>query len=275
MRFKIPDIFNLDRSEKYVLSIRLNAGSCSFALYDPLTDGSYFFQEVIYNKKISDIANFKDFFFDNDFLAFPYKKLHVISHSLSYTFIPSVIYEEKDKETIFDFNFSQRKGKILSQQLQRPELHIIYEMDNEMHEFLHRSLSNPQFTHHTSSLISFFYNRGRMGNNNKLIINVQKDSLDILCFSLDELILANSYSCKSTEDMIYYILFIWKHLKLNQLKDTAIITGKPEQRDLLMNILKDYIKLIVPFNIVPEHHFFGINISNVPFDQSSLSLCEL
>ncbi len=275
MRCNLPDIFHWDRSEKYMLSIRLQAGGCSVALYDPLTDGSYFYQEFSYNRKISDVTNIQDLFYDNEFLALPYKKLQVLSYSPVFTCVPSIIYDETYKEKIIEFNFSRHAPKCLSQSLRQPELQILYDMDQEVYEFLHRSLSNPVFIHHISPLISFFQQRGRMGNYNKLIINPHKDSVDLLCFSRDELILANNFPCTDPEDMIYFILYTWKQLKLDQLKDMAILTGNPEQKKVLMDILKDYIKNIVPYNIVPEHHFSGIDTGNIPFEQLSLSLCEL
>ncbi len=275
MQFSIPDTFNPDHSEKYLLTIRLYPEGFAFSLYDPLCDGSYFYREISYNKKISPVANLKEIFFDNEFLAFPYRKTQVISQSRDFTFVPSILFKETDKDTFFSFNFHQPKGKLLNQQLQQPEINIIFSMEEEVYEFLSRSLSQTIFIHHTSPLISFFYHRSRLGNTNKLIVNIQKDSVDILCFSLGELILANNYSCQNTNDMVFYILFIWKHLKMNQLKDMAIVLGTQDRKTEVMDLLNKYIKNVVPFNPVPEHHLFGVDSSNIPFDIISLSLCEL
>ena len=275
MHIDIPDIFDLDHSDKYVLSVRVHSDGCSLALYDPWQDGSYFFQEIPYNQKVSVVANFKDFFFENNFLSLPYKKLQIMSYSPTFTCVPSVMYEEKDKNKIFGFNYTRHVQKSLEQRLRSPEMHIIYDMEEEMYEFVHRSFLNPEFIHHVSPLISFFNTRSRMGNTNKLIINLQRDSIDILCFCESDLVLVNNFLCKEPDDMIYYVLYIWKHLKLNQLKDIAIVTGLHGHKDFLMNSLKQYIKNIVPYNIVPEHHFFGVDTKQVPFDQLILSLCEL
>lgn len=275
MLYHLPDTFDSNRSEKYVLSIRIHDKGCSFALYDPLVDGSYYYQEVTYNKKQSGIANFKEFFFANSFLALPYRKLQIISYSPNFTCVPSAIYEEEEKEKIYAFNFMEKEGKVLSHHLPQSGLHLIHSMDVGMYEFIHRSLSNPQFIHHTAPLVTFFQGRSRMGNVKKMIVNPQKDSVDILCFSQSELQLVNNFACKDPEDMVYYILYTWKHLKLDQLKDHVLITGESDIREYLMEQLARYIKHTLPYNVVPEYHLAGIDAQSIPFDQLSLSLCEL
>lgn len=275
MRYKIPETFDFDRSGKYILSLRIRDNGCSFALHDPLVDGSFFYQEAAYNKKLTPVANFKEFFFDNPLLALPYRKLQVMSCTPRFTCIPSIIYEEKEKEKIFEFNFSEKGSKTLAQPLPQSQLHIIYDMDNGLYEFLHRSLDNPQFIHHSSPLIAYFQGRSRMGNIRKLIVNPQGDSIDVLCFSQSELLLVNNFSCKDTEDMVYYTLYIWKHLGLDQLKDHLLITEDKSSRETLMERLQPYIRNLLPFDITPEHHLSGVDTKNIPFDQLSLSLCEL
>jgi len=275
MRYTIPDTFDPERSERYVLNLRISLKGCSFALYDPLSDGSYHYQEVAYNRKLTPIANLKEFFFDNSFLSLSYKKLQVITYSSLFTCVPSVLYEEKDKEKITAFNFSEKPDKIVTQSLPQSKIQLIYGVNPEVYDFLHRSLSNPQFIHHCSPLISYFQGRSRMGNVKKMIVNPQEDSVDVLCFSQSELLLINNFSCKDEEDMIYYILYIWKHLQLNQLGDHLMITGKKNSREILMERLKPYINHTLPFNIVPEYHLSGIDMKEIPFDLLSLSLCEL
>ena len=275
MHINIPDNVDLDYSNQYQLSIRVHADGCSLALYDPLIEGSYFYHEVVYDKNQSALANFKELFFTNEFLALPYKKVQIMSYSSRFTCMPSVIYDDESKDKILDFNFTKREQRCLSQQLSRPELHIIYDMSEEMYEFSHRSFANPQFIHHISPLISFFLTKSRMGNANKLIVNLQKDSLDVLCFQESGLTLVNNFQCNDVEDAIYYVLYIWKQMKLNQLKDEIIVTGLPEGKEPMMSRLREYIKNIIPYNIAPDRHFSDVNIHNIPFDQLALSLCEL
>lgn len=275
MRFTLPDTFDMDRSDRYVLSLRLQVNGCSFALYDPLVEGSFHYQEVQYNKKQTPITNLKEFFFDNPFLALPYKRLFVICCSSQFTCVPSVIYEEEDKEKIYAFNLSEQGGKILAHALPVAGMHLVYSLDTEIYEFLHRSLLNARFIHHTAPMITFFQDKLRMGYVKRMLVNPQEGSVDILCYAENGLLMVNTFPCKGVEDMVFYVLYAWKHLRLNQLKDQVLVAGERKEKDQLIEVLSQYIKHILPYEATSECLVREDDIKTIPFDQLSLSLCEL
>ncbi|MDR2626442.1 MAG: DUF3822 family protein [Dysgonamonadaceae bacterium] len=276
MQITLPDTFNPEQSEKYRLIFRLQTDVFAFAIAGLGSNKFFHYQEIPYDKKISALENLKEIFFGNTFLVLPYKKLQVLTCSPSFTLVPSILYEEENKEAFFDFNFHHRSGICLSRFLPQPPVHVVFEMEKNVYEFFHRSLIHPEFMPHIAPLIAFFHQRTQIGNNHKMIINLHKDSIDIICFSPDELLLTNHYTCRNIDDMVYYTLFVWKQLKLDQLNDSACIIGDRQQFDDMSDLLQKYLKNVLHFQF-PFHGFlFGENDeANIPSDILALLSCEL
>lgn len=268
-------MFDLEHSEKYRLILRLQPDNYAFALFNPSDNRLFYYQEMAYRKKFSKLENLKEFFFDNSFPVLLYRKLQVLVYSAKFTLVPSILFEEKNEEAFFDFNFHQRSGICLSHFLQQSHVHIVYEMEKDIYDFFHRSLIYPEFVPHIAPLTGFFQQKSLSDNNREMVVNLHKDTMDVLCFSHNELLLANNFLVRNTDDSLYYILFAWKQLKLDQLKDTIFVIGSKKQKAELIQVLQKYLRNINAFDIDAKRHFAETtNDTNIPPDILMLSLCE-
>jgi hypothetical protein len=275
MRLIPPDAFDLEHSEKYRLILRLQPDNYAFALFNPSNNKLFYYQEMAYRKKFSKLENLKEFFFDNSFPVLLYKKLQVLVYSAKFTLVPSILFEEKNEEAFFDFNFHQRSGICLSHFLQQSHVHIVYEMEKDIYDFFHRSLICPEFVPHIAPLTGFFQQKSLSDNNREMVVSLHKDTMDVLCFSHNELLLANNFVARNTDDSLYYILFAWKQLKMDQLKDTLFVIGSKKQKAELIRVLQKYLRNISAFDIDAKKHFAETaNDMNIPPDVLMLSLCE-
>ncbi len=275
MEIIFPEIIDLNHPEKYIFTLRVHPEQFSFTLYNPVDDGSFFFYEIPKEKDSDSFSVFKQLFFDNPFLGSPFKKTYIMNCNNEFTFIPTLLYQEEHNETFMRFNFSNPNGKLLSQSVHRQELTIIHQMEEQIYQFLYRSFVNPQFIHSVSPLISYFQSKSRLNNVNQMIVNIRGTELYIICFFHKHFQLGNLFKIRQIQDAMYFILYAWKQLKMDQLKDFIYICGDPEQKTLLMKELKSFIHNIIPINISSDAHFSGINTQIIPFELSSMSLCEL
>jgi len=272
MKIQIPENIDLSHCERYILTIEVHPEQFSFSLYNPIENSSYFYHRIEKSKQEDAFSSFQSFFFDNELLTLSFRKIFVINYTSVFTYVPTLIFDEKDKNQHLDFIFSEVSGKVLHQNLQRSGITIIHEIPVEIYDFFQRSFVNAQFVHHTAVLITYFQEKGHLSNGNRMIVNKQKNGIDILCFSRDSLLLGNHFPSSGINDAVYYILFIWKQLKFNQMKDFIYIAGDVKE---LMEPLKKYIHNIIPVSITPTEHFEQINTGIIPFEMASLSLCEL
>ena len=275
MKILLPENIDLNYPKRYILSIRIHPEQYSFSLYNPIDDGSYFYQVIEGDKHQDAFTNFKNVFFENDFFTLPFRKQIILNYSPAFTYVPSLIYRDKDKESYFKFLSSEHSLKILDHQLQSSELTVLHQLPEEVYDFFHRSFVQPEFFHHTAPLIAYFQERSKVVSASQMIVNVHRKGLDIICFSRTKFVLGNHFPFQQIEDAIYYILFTWSQLKFNQTRDFIYIAGDQSAKKPLMEKLKLYIHNIIPVNITPEAHFDRIDTHSIPFEHAALSLCEL
>jgi len=273
---ELPEQIKLSAIEKNILIVEISNEMCSFSMYNPIEDGSFFYHEIEKNFDDDAFSSFENFYYENEFLTTSFRKIFIINNSPDFTFVPTNVFDEREKNNFFKFNFLKTDSKVLIQNLRKPELTILHGMPKKVVDFFNRIYANHQFIHHFSPLLSYFSERTKLGNANRLIINLQNKGLDIMYFAPSgDFIFANHFKYNQLSDAIYYIFFIWKQFNLNQLKDYIYIVGNSYQKPDLIKQVQKYVHNVFPVNITPSEHFFGVDTQRIPFEISSLTLCEL
>ncbi len=275
MKIQLPEIIDADHPERLIFTLKVASDRFSFTLYDPVVDSSYFYCEIPTERDSDAFSSFKQFFFDNPFLASSFRKVYIVNAYPEFTFVPEFLYKEEDSKSLFDFNISESTGKILSQKLRQPEMVTLHRMPEEIYQFLNRSLANAKFIHHLSPLIAYFHDKSKALNTSQFIINLEDKRLDILCFSRGNFLLGNSFQISRIQDAVYYILFAWKQLKLDQIKDYIYIAGDKSGKADLMKEIQPYIHNIIPVNFPEIAHFLEVKTQDIPVGFLCLTLCEL
>ncbi|MDR1368980.1 MAG: DUF3822 family protein [Dysgonamonadaceae bacterium] len=275
MEIQLPEIIDIDHPERLIFTLKVASDRVSFSLYDPLVDGSYFYCEIPIERGSEAISSFKQCFFDNPFMASSFRKVYVINGFPEFTFVPEFLYKEEDIESLFGFNVSHPTGKILTQKLRRPSMVILHQMTEEVYQFLNRSLFNVTFIHYLSPFIVYFQDKNKNFNTSQFIVNLNDKQLDILCFSQGDFIWSNSFRISRIQDAVYYILFAWKQLKLDQIKDYVYIAGDKHEKVKLMKEIQPYIHHVIPVNFPLTTHFQGVETQDIPADFLSLTWIEL
>ncbi|MDR3341075.1 MAG: DUF3822 family protein [Candidatus Symbiothrix sp.] len=275
MKINLPESIDLRHPEQYIFTIYFRPEWFSFSLYNPVEDDSFFYREIEKGKYADAFSHFKELIFENDFFTFSFKKIQVMNHTAVFTYIPSLIFEEKYKQNFVKFLFSESVGKTLHHTLSTAGITILHQMPEEIYNFFHRTFVNPEIIHHSAPLIAYFQGKSKRTNAKQMIVNRNKRGMDILCFANGTFLLGNHFKYDNLPDAVYYILFVWKQLKFNQLNDILYLAGDPVSKKELQEKTSLYIHNILPVNILPEAHFDPIDMRNIPFELAALPLCEL
>lgn len=275
MTLSIPDTLNISNSEKYILSIRLRSGGLSFSGYNPLDGNSFFFRKVTFernNRSYED--NLKEFFFENEQITFPYKRINVIIVSPQYTLVPAKIYSDKPAEQFLNFSFAQPESKALNNSIPNNELEVVFGMNETIYEFCCRSLLNPHFTHHISPLLSFWKKQNHLKALRQMYVNLHEKMVDIVCFSEGKLLFANTFSIENLNDILYYILYVWKQLDMDQLTDLLSVSGDSDIKLRILTSLRNYIQNTTQTEVPSEVYLLGDEAVQAPIDLLTLLICE-
>ena len=274
MAINLSDKLTADHSENYIMSIRLRSGGLSFSAYSPSVSESFFYRDVEFDRTRPYISSLKECFFENDFLTWFYKQVNVVCVTSQYTLVPAAVFQEKQKAELLAFTFSSPEGRCLSNELKDEPAELVFGVDEDVYEFCSRSLVNPRFVHHVGPLLSLWKKQSRARLPRQLYVVLHRRRMDVACYAQGNLLFVNSFEYEHTDDILYYILYVWKQAGLNQEKDQLLLAGESSSRMRVLERLRTYLRYVKPVEIPSEAYLLGTDVTKAPMDLISLLICE-
>ena len=118
------------------------------------------------------------------------------------------------------------------------------------------------YYHATTKLLETILNSPIDITTPKVHVHVFKDSFTCIVSKDSKLQLCNTYSYKTPEDFIYYILFCYEQLELKPETDTVTLSGAITKDDSLYTLLFTYVRHV---NFEPNNK--GVDIKDTPKHQ--------
>lgn len=221
---------------------------------------------------LKDIIN-NNFIYKNEFSA-----INVAFVNNRSTLIPNAIFKADKLSSFHQFNFSkQEEDLFFSDQLINLSAHNVYSIPDFITD-LFSTLKNVHFKHFSSSLIESSIINAK---NNKALslihIHILPSSFQVIVIKNQKLELYNSFIYQSSEDFIYYLLFVLDQLNINNEEASITLTGEIEKTSVIYSMLHKYIKTLV-FGSRPENLNFSYIFEEIPehFHHSLFNqfLCE-
>ena len=233
----LPENIDLAYSEKYNLSIRLTPSGFSFCINCPTDPSIFHYQETSLSSSLSYIESIKKLIFDLGFFSQPFNKTTVIVVNNLYTLLPDRFFDKKHAKDIFNFNFHETVGVVLNDNFANEQYHILFNVDEQVHSFLSRHLTNPVFSHQTSFLLHLFEKQPFELEKKRCFLDFHETNISVVCFSEDELLSVNSFEATNYYDTSYFITNIWDKLEFDQTSDLLYISGDAGLHDAVVDTL--------------------------------------
>lgn len=238
---------NIDfsQSEQYTLSIRLSTDGFSFSVFNPHTDGTLSSIDYQIDETLSLTANLKQTFRELTWINRPFRKVNILIATRRFTLMPLEFFEDEQAECIFYHNCSKRDNELVRYNiLHKNNIVVLFGMDKSSHTFLKEQFPNARFYAQASPFIDYLSAKSRLGNNQKLYAHLHPHAIDLYSYERGHLLLGNSFECKETSDNLYYILYTWKLLNLDQERDELHLCGNLQGKEQLPDDLKKYIRKV-------------------------------
>ena len=231
--------------ELNTLSIRLSTDGFSFSIYSPIhSDQASFFERPV-NETQTLTLNFKHLLQSEEMLQQSYNRINLLIADQRYTLLPEELYDKSEFTSIFYLNHPRSgEEKILCDHLEQSRLYVLFSVEETLYRLLRENYPEARICAHITPLCEYFCTQSRLGNNRKLYINFRTHSIDMFCFERDRLLLLNTFEYKQHSDAIYYILYVWKQIGLDQQRDELHLSGEMQQKLELMKELKRYIRQV-------------------------------
>ncbi|MDR2791582.1 MAG: DUF3822 family protein [Tannerellaceae bacterium] len=273
MPFDVPEILTADNSGRYTMSIRLQSGGLSFSGYVQGQPHSFFCRQTFFEAGQSYETALKECFFANDFLAWDYREVRILPVSSRYTLVPRPLFDEDEKESLMSFTFFSPEACLLSDTTCDEEAVLVFDMPPDIHAFCSRSFSRPRFIHPVAPQLTFFRRQSRISLPARMYGVVQDDVLHVFCFRSDRLLLANTFAIVAVDDILYYLLYIWRHIGFDQEKDELHLFDNAGKYNRLFRTLSTYLRQIRPIEFPSEAYLLGTEMERMPIDLRLLPVC--
>ncbi len=245
MKTIIAPYFDINITNSYFLSIQIMRSSISFCIIDPISN------EYIALDTVSVLPNKNEFdtlsneFINNELLSHDYQKVFVLYYTKEYTLVPQSLYNEEKKDIYLDFCLekSNDNQSIYTNKIKMADSICLFNMPNDIVELIINKYKKVSFFCQIAPFIETSLLSAANSNYN-VHVNVQKIHFDIIVCKGNHLKLYNTFKFYSSEEFIYYILFVFDQLKLDAKETNIFLSGKISKTNELFLLIKKYIKQV-------------------------------
>jgi hypothetical protein len=180
------------------------------------------------------------------------------------TLVPEALYDADSMKSYIDFNHKTEPGDlVLSDQLKSMDTRNIYLFPGALRNLLTRFYPNVTLRHHSSSLLESLAMLYKNESKPKLVLHISLTHFEIIFFEGKHLRFYNTFRHQTTEDFIYYLLFVCEQLKLNPETLELVLIGEIERNSAIYSMLLKYVRN-VRFGERPEAFTYCHPMSTIP-----------
>jgi hypothetical protein len=172
-----------------------------------------------------------------------YKTVLVNLVNQQFTLCPTALYEPNNVRVLLEFNCGDTEQQLVLTDDIHSTIKLVYAIDEALKSTLDKLFPQHQLKHHITVLARLMLNTEELSKEN-MLISIRDNSIEVIVKQNQQLILANQYSIKTNEDVLYYVLFILEQYQLNPLTVALTVAGNMEANSELIVSLKKYIKHI-------------------------------
>jgi len=246
------DYLNLQENH---LSIQLSLDGFSFCIYHKIQEEIGVFAVYEFdNNAISPIKHLKlieELFNQENLLQRKYNSVSVTHQNNLVTQVPKPFFDKNSLTYYLQNTVKVLENDFISyDEINNSEIVNVYIPFVNINNFLIDKFGSFVFKHSSTILIEKLLNSYKNVEDEFCFVNVSKSNFEIVVLKNKKLVLFNTFSFKTKEDFIYYILFTAEQLNLNPEKFKLVLLGDIEKESELYTILYQYIRNIKFFTPV-------------------------
>jgi hypothetical protein len=256
-----------NNTKQYKLYIELSNSGLKHTVFNTENNTFIGLEEYQFSEIHNDyslVTPLKEIIANNPIYKNEFKAIYIAFVNNRSTLIPNAIFKSDKLQSFHQFNFTeQEEDQFFSDQLINLSAHNIYSIPDFI-TTLFKGMRNVNFKHFSSALIeSSLITAKKEKSLSVLHVHILPSSFQVIAIKGQKLELYNSFIYQSSEDFIYYLLFVLDQLNINNEDASISLTGQVEKNSVLYSILHKYIKTIT-FGKRPENLKFSYIFEETP-----------
>jgi hypothetical protein len=264
----------LSKSAQLQLYLQLSNWQLQAALFDPAAHRYVGFIEYSFQEKPNphqfrqEVENL----LKKDIFSKKYQRIVVTLANESYTTVPLPLFTEEAAPDYLQLNLGvdTEVEKVKTDKINELEMALIYSMPNALESVLKNSLPPFQLFHNNALLLEALSAHPARNSQELFCVNVRQEVFEIVYFKHKKLQFLNSFPFHTTEDFIYYLLFVMEQLGIPREQGKVYLTGQIDRQSSIFEALYKYILTPVlmesnrdisfskPLSKLPEHYYFTL-----------------
>ncbi|WP_298366485.1 DUF3822 family protein [uncultured Lutibacter sp.] len=254
------DLKNLEENQ---LSIQLSLDGFSFCIYNSnykIINAFAHFEFENVNTPYKHLELVENLFKQEPLLQAKFKNVNVTHFNNLVTQVPLPFFNKDNLGDYLKYSVKVLENDYLVyDQISNSEIVNVYIPFVNINNFLIDKFGAFNYKHSSTVLIETLLNKYKNFEKEIMFVNVTNLNFEIVVLKKNKLELYNSFSFKTKEDFIYYILFVAEQLNLNPEEFQLLLLGDIEKESELYAIAFQYVRNI---DFYKEHSTIKI-IENV------------
>jgi hypothetical protein len=253
----MPEINLIDPSLKHIddtfeLSLQVGPQGFSFCIHSPVGQKikvlrHYKFTDIILEEDL--LNNTAEILRKDEFLQHQYKKARVIYFGRKSTIVPTVFINAENLKKILEFNQPlDELDEIHQNALSDCDSNLVFAVPTYLAGMISEKFRDARYYNQAAPLLSYALKRKQDMDANIVYLQLNKDFFDIVIIQERKFTLYNSFLFVSSTDLLYFILYACKQLKVDTKSTAFILTGERSAEAALLKELKSYLPRLFPID---------------------------
>lgn len=240
--------FSDSKTSEYQLFLQISKSGLSYTIFNTQTSTFIGFESFLFNDIYNDysILNpLNQVIEETTLLKKPFNKFAISYVNNRATLIPKPLYKADELKKYHLFNFTEQEEDVyLSDYVLNLSAYNIYSIPDFIVSAF-KNLDNVSFRHFSTALIEASLLHAKKTNALSLIdVHVLPQSFQIISVKNQTLELYNSFNYQTSEDFIYYLLFVLNQLNIKSNEAIIRLTGEVDKNSAIYDMLHKYIQTI-------------------------------
>lgn len=254
--------FNNEKSNQYILSIQISLDGFSFSVCDSISNKFIYLSHKSLTENAGLVEQIKATLNSEKSLNLSYKNVYIALDLKPSTLVPKVLFNEEKKHVYYAKNYKiEPNSSIIADEIKLYDSVNLYTVDDGLLQLLNTHFGTPKISHFNSIKTQFITNNTDVKHTVYLTIRDTKFSITVL--NAKTIVLQNSYSYSNVDEFLYFFLYCFNQLNLDQLSTSVEIDGILPKHSTLVKELERFIKN-VSFANWPESHNFANDFYDMP-----------
>ena len=177
------------------------------------------------------------------------EEIKLIYYDCPLSLVPSSVFDKKYLSDYLKFNTKLKPNSFINYYgFLENSIIGVYVSNKKINNFLSKKYPSFKEFHYASLLITELKQNCKIEDKKSIFLNFNQDSFDLIYFNNKKLEFYNNFKCNSIEDYLYYTLFTFSQLNINNEKIHVACTGEISLSSKKYEFLYKYVRNIEIIN---------------------------